>query len=100
MPYGYHGRILRVDLTRGSLEVEEPSESWDWPGWRICSSRIVRSGGPTAGSDDPLRAKRKTTLKRETILAGIHHESLYLCPAPLSFAKARHHLLSYLPHPS
>lgn len=26
MPYGYAGRILRVDLTQGQLKVEEPSE--------------------------------------------------------------------------
>ena len=26
MPYGYTGRVLRVDLTKGKLEVEEPSE--------------------------------------------------------------------------
>ena len=24
MPYGYHGRILHVDLTSGALEVETP----------------------------------------------------------------------------
>jgi len=28
MPFGYAGRILHVDLTRGTLEVEEPSESF------------------------------------------------------------------------
>lgn len=28
MPYGYTGKILHVDLTRGSLEVEEPPESF------------------------------------------------------------------------
>jgi aldehyde:ferredoxin oxidoreductase len=28
MPYGYAGRILHVDLTHGSVEVEEPSESF------------------------------------------------------------------------
>jgi aldehyde:ferredoxin oxidoreductase len=27
MPYGYAGKILRVDLTTGSLSVEEPSEA-------------------------------------------------------------------------
>ena len=26
MPYGYNGKILHVDLTRGNLEVEEPDE--------------------------------------------------------------------------
>ncbi len=26
MPYGYHGRILRVDLDSGSISVEEPQE--------------------------------------------------------------------------
>jgi aldehyde:ferredoxin oxidoreductase len=26
MPYGYHGKILRVNLTREALEVEEPDE--------------------------------------------------------------------------
>lgn len=26
MPYGYNGKILHVDLTKGSLEVEEPDE--------------------------------------------------------------------------
>ncbi len=26
MPYGYHGRILHVDLTNGTLEVETPDE--------------------------------------------------------------------------
>ena len=28
MPYGYTGKILHVDLTRGSLEVEQPSDSF------------------------------------------------------------------------
>ena len=28
MPYGYHGRILHVDLTMERLEVEEPDESF------------------------------------------------------------------------
>jgi aldehyde:ferredoxin oxidoreductase len=28
MPYGYAGRILHVDLTRSTLEVEEPSEAF------------------------------------------------------------------------
>ena len=28
MPYGYHGKILHVDLTAGKVEVEEPDESF------------------------------------------------------------------------
>jgi len=28
MPYGYHGRILHVDLTGGVLEIEQPPESF------------------------------------------------------------------------
>ena len=28
MPYGYHGKILHVDLTAGKLEVEEPPEDF------------------------------------------------------------------------
>lgn len=28
MPHGYNGKILHVDLTRGKLEVEEPSEAF------------------------------------------------------------------------
>ncbi len=28
MPYGYNGKVLRVDLTKGSLTVEEPQESF------------------------------------------------------------------------
>ncbi len=28
MPYGYHGKILHVDLTEGTLEVERPSEDF------------------------------------------------------------------------
>ncbi len=28
MPYGYHGRILHIDLTSGSLKVETPPESF------------------------------------------------------------------------
>ncbi len=28
MPFGYHGKILRVDLTRGKLEIEEPDEKF------------------------------------------------------------------------
>lgn len=28
MPYGYHGRILHVDLTHGRLEVEHPDEEF------------------------------------------------------------------------
>ena len=27
MPYGYHGKILRVNLTSGSIDVEEPSQA-------------------------------------------------------------------------
>lgn len=28
MPYGYHGKILHVDLTAGKVEVEEPEEAF------------------------------------------------------------------------
>ena len=28
MPYGYNGKILHVDLTNGTWEVEEPEEKW------------------------------------------------------------------------
>jgi aldehyde:ferredoxin oxidoreductase len=28
MPYGYHGKILHVDLTKGELTVEEPKEAF------------------------------------------------------------------------
>jgi aldehyde:ferredoxin oxidoreductase len=28
VPYGYHGKILHVDLTRGALEEEHPDESF------------------------------------------------------------------------
>ncbi len=28
MPYGYMGKILRVNLTDGTTEIEEPSEQW------------------------------------------------------------------------
>ena len=28
MPYGYNGKILHVDLTRGELTVEEPEEAF------------------------------------------------------------------------
>ena len=28
MPNGYNGKILHVDLTKGTLEVEEPKESF------------------------------------------------------------------------
>ena len=28
MPKGYNGRILRVDLTKGKINVEEPPETW------------------------------------------------------------------------
>ncbi len=28
MPYGYHGKILHVDLTAGKVEVEEPEETF------------------------------------------------------------------------
>ncbi|NLF03008.1 MAG: aldehyde ferredoxin oxidoreductase, partial [Anaerolineales bacterium] len=28
MAYGYHGRILHVDLTTGTLEVEQPDETF------------------------------------------------------------------------
>ena len=28
MPYGYHGNILHVDLTTGSIEIERPDESF------------------------------------------------------------------------
>lgn len=27
MPYGYHGKVLHVDLTTGKIEIEEPSEA-------------------------------------------------------------------------
>ena len=28
MPYGYNGRILHVDLTKGTLDVETPEEAF------------------------------------------------------------------------
>lgn len=28
MPYGYHGRILRVDLTTGTIEIERPDDAF------------------------------------------------------------------------
>jgi aldehyde:ferredoxin oxidoreductase len=27
MPYGYQGKVAHVDLTRGSIEIEEPAEA-------------------------------------------------------------------------
>jgi len=28
MPYGYNGKILHIDLSKGTLEVEEPPEAF------------------------------------------------------------------------
>lgn len=28
MPYGYHGKILHIDLTEMTFEVEEPPETF------------------------------------------------------------------------
>jgi len=28
MPYGYHGKILHVNLTTGALTVEQPDDAW------------------------------------------------------------------------
>ena len=39
MSYGYHGKILRVDLTAGKVKVQEPEQS---PSGRLSSGHELR----------------------------------------------------------
>lgn len=54
MPHGYTGRILRVDLSRGAIEVEEPGEPFYrryWGGQALAAHHLLREQGPGV---DPL----------------------------------------------
>jgi aldehyde:ferredoxin oxidoreductase len=56
MPYGYNGKILRVDLTSGTIGVEEPGEivyRTYLGGGGLASYYLLRELGPGI---DPLSA--------------------------------------------
>lgn len=54
MPYGYQGKILRVDLTTGEVTVEEPGESFFrtyFGGWGLIAHYLLKELEP---GSDPL----------------------------------------------
>ena len=56
MSYGYHGKILHVDLTQGSFQVEEPPESFyrEWLGGSaLALTYILRQTPPRIDPLDP-----------------------------------------------
>jgi len=54
MSYGYHGKILHVDLTRGSLEIEEPTEKFYRSTWGAARSGCYYLLKITPAGADPL----------------------------------------------
>ncbi|MBE9472316.1 MAG: aldehyde ferredoxin oxidoreductase, partial [Chloroflexi bacterium] len=62
MSYGYHGKILHVDLTAGTLEVEEPEETFYrkyMGGSAMGTYYLVKHTPPGA---DPLGAENTLSL--------------------------------------
>jgi aldehyde:ferredoxin oxidoreductase len=56
MPYGYHNRILRVNLSTGALEIEEPGEAFFRTylgGWGVIAHYLLKELKPGV---DPLGA--------------------------------------------
>ncbi len=49
MPYGYHNRILRVDLTTSEMEIEEPGETFYrryFGGWGVIARYLLQEVPP------------------------------------------------------
>jgi len=69
MRYGYHGKILHVDLTLANLWVEEPPESFyrEWLGGSaLALSYILRQSHPQADALDP----QNTLVLADSVLTG------------------------------
>lgn len=62
MPYGYHGKVLHVDLTSGKLDVETPEDSFyrKYLGGSAMGMDYILRGMP-AGVD-PLSSENILTL--------------------------------------
>ncbi len=60
MPFGYNGKIVHVDLTRGTVQVEEPEEKWyrtymggtGFVGWYLL--RYLSPGTDPLSPENPL----------------------------------------------
>jgi aldehyde:ferredoxin oxidoreductase len=69
MPYGYHGRILHLDLTSGQGEVEQPPESFyrEWLGGSaLALNYILHLTPPRVDALDP----RNTLVLADSVLTG------------------------------
>jgi hypothetical protein len=62
MPYGYNGKILHVDLTKGELTVEEPNEAFyrKYLGGSAMGMYYILREMPKGA--DPLRPENVLTL--------------------------------------
>ncbi len=69
MPYGYHGKILHLNLTRGQFRVEEPPEAFyrEWLGGSaLALTYILRQTPPEIDALDP----RNTLILAASVLTG------------------------------
>ena len=79
MPYGYHGKILRVDLTAGKTSVEEPGEAvyrWHLGGGGLGCYYLLRevpAGADPLGPDNKLMLM--TSVINGTPLSGCNRYS-------------------------
>ena len=60
MPYAFHGKMLRVNLTRGTITVDEPDEAFyrrNMGGWNVIAEVLLRevpAGADPLGPDNRL----------------------------------------------
>ncbi|MBI4731278.1 MAG: aldehyde ferredoxin oxidoreductase, partial [Chloroflexi bacterium] len=69
MPYGYHGKILHLDLARGEFRVEEPPKAFyrEWMGGSaLALTYILRQTRPEIDALDP----RNTLVLAASVLTG------------------------------
>ena len=68
MSYGYHGKILHVDLTAGTLEVEEPEESFyrKYMGGSAMGTYYLVKHTPPGSLASPLRPSPPSPTWRAT----------------------------------
>jgi aldehyde:ferredoxin oxidoreductase len=70
MPYGYHGKILHLDLTYGQFRVEEPPEAFyrEWMGGSaLALTFILRQTPPGIDALDP----HNTLVLAASVLTGV-----------------------------
>ena len=70
MPNGYHGKILHIDLTAGTLEIEEPDEGFyrDNRNIGLRAKKRLNELGVDLGDSLNEKIEKARTSKLDTLL--------------------------------